>query len=392
MAIRTDLYSIDYSASPRVINIDISVTYASAVDLYDTVSYIHALPESMDEPHIIEAEGKTKLDEDGNMVGLTVILINAVYAFAARPGPDWVICNMQGGNVVAVTDRTRETSIYPRKATAFVSSDRTSSVSATLQEQESIAYSAFQNHVWVDVVNGVPGTDPPIGDRQHPVNNILDAVTIDNGKFNQIGVLSDMEINSSVDLSHFLVEGASSVSTDIVIATGANVYGVVFLKCNISGILDGLNLLRNCTIGNLSYVNGQIHNSELGGRITLGGGTYALIANCNQLNPSVLPIIDMGITGQNLMMPDYSGYVGIQNFNSASNTAIIGISSGKVILYSDSVTQGTIKVSGDGSLEDENGNIIRSGTWNTGVTIENTTGQGNLLTQSKKIINTVMGA
>lgn len=131
MTIRTDLYSIDWDVSPRIILIDISVTEGNAQDLYDTVRHLEAQTLAMDDDPIIDAGGKEYL-EDGKAVGITVSLYNAKYAFAARPGPAWVICNMTGGNVVGFTDPTKTVPVYPREPTAYVSADRSASTAAAL--------------------------------------------------------------------------------------------------------------------------------------------------------------------------------------------------------------------------------------------------------------------
>jgi hypothetical protein len=101
MAIRTDIYSVDWSQSPRIVWIDISVTEGNAQDLYDTLRHLEAI--QIDEDPIVDAGGWEPLG-DNKFVGITVSLFNAQYAFADRPGPDWVICNMSNGNVVAFTD------------------------------------------------------------------------------------------------------------------------------------------------------------------------------------------------------------------------------------------------------------------------------------------------
>jgi hypothetical protein len=135
MAIRTDIYTIDWEASPRVIWVDISVTAGSVQDLYDTVKYYEAITTGMDDDEICDAGGKEVIDSDTGLANtITVSLFNAVYAFADRPGPNWVVCNMKGGNIVAFTDKTRTTPIYPRKPTAYVSADRSASSSGTLIE------------------------------------------------------------------------------------------------------------------------------------------------------------------------------------------------------------------------------------------------------------------
>jgi hypothetical protein len=83
----------------------------------------------------------------------------------------------------------------------------------------------------------------------------------------------------------------------------------------------------------------------------------------------VFPVIDMGGSGQNLVMVNYVGIVKIINMN-GDNQIGIGLNGGFVILDSTSVSAGSVIVSGIGSLQDENGNYILTGTWN-GVTIQN---------------------
>ena len=135
MAIRTDIYTIDWDSSPRIIWIDISVTIGNVQDLYDTIKYYEAVTTGMDDDRLGDAGGKEEIDSDAGVSNtITVSLFNTVYAFADRPGPSWVVCNMKGGNIVAFTDETRATPLYPRKPTAYVSADRSASSSGTLIE------------------------------------------------------------------------------------------------------------------------------------------------------------------------------------------------------------------------------------------------------------------
>ena len=149
MAIRTDIFTIDWDVSPRVIWIDISETEVSAQDLYDTCKHLEALYSGVDEPAICDAGGWEPVGD--LFVGITVSLFNAVYAFAARPGPAWVICNMTGGNVVAFEDETRTVEIYPRKPTAYVSADRTASSAATLISGSG---GVTVDEIWDEVLTG----------------------------------------------------------------------------------------------------------------------------------------------------------------------------------------------------------------------------------------------
>ena len=371
MAIRTDIYSIDWSVSPRVIWIDDSITEADAQDLYDTCKYLESQIDGIDEPQICDAGGWEPLGS-GNFVVITISLFNAVYAFEDRPGPDWVICNMGGGNVVAFTDETRTVTMYPRKPTAYVSADRTSSSSGTLKEAAAIEYASFQNSVWIDIVNGYD-EDQAKYNREFPGKDLLTAINVAKTKgFSIIQILSSMTLDSGSDFKKFKIVGQSHVNTVITISDSAQCEGVVFNDVKIEGILDGGNEITRCVIGELQYVNGHIHDSGWLGKITLGGSKDAYIVDTRQIDIDVDPYLNMGGFGQDAVISGFSGKLHIENMT--SNKVGVGISSGQVILEN-TVTGGLVHVSGQGVLVDENGREILSGTWN-GVTIINETTSG----------------
>ena len=357
MAVRTDIFSIDYTVSPRVIWIDISIQYASAIDLYDTVSYIHSQPEAMDEAHIIDAEGLTKLDEDGNKVGITVILINALYAFAPRT--NWIICNMQGGNVVAFTDITRSSTLYPRLPTAFVSADRTSSVSATLQEQNALQYSSYGGVVSVDVTATnihATGLEYPSGNKEFPVDNVANGVLIawdkgiDTLELRGTHVLTDGDNPTELKL-----RGQNKILSNVNVEASSNVLNCEFSKMTISGTLDGGSLIEKCDVGALNYVNGEIFKSTLQEfPIVLGGDREARIVDCySGVSGNDTAKIDMAGEGQSLLVRNFSGGCRILNKTGTDNCSL-DFNSGHCIIDSTCVGSPII-VRGVCKLTVENG-------------------------------------
>lgn len=365
MSIRTDIFTIDWDVSPRLIWIDIAYDEVSAQDLYDTCKHLEALDGGKDEDQICDAGGWEPLGL-GQYVGITVSLYNAQYAFAARPGPDWVICNMGGGNVVAFTDSTLTTELYPRYPTAYVSADRTASSSATTQEQEAIAYTSFQNAIWYDSASGNSGFDDNgglNGNRQYPLDNLADVLTAcSKWGFSNIQLLSSAVIDGGLDysLKHFI--GSSHVFTDVEITDAANTYRCTFDNCNIWGVLDGGTHIQNCIVGEVSYVNGHIHDSGLYGHIYLDGNEDAAIINCYTLDAESPPTVNMGLSGQNLAMPNYSGYIYIEDITDPDVKVGIGMNSGVVFLDS-TISEGYVIVSGTGELvNNATGNSIISTT------------------------------
>lgn len=108
---------VNFDSSPRIIWVSSPVTSISIQDLVDSVRYIEADLLNLSYPKLIDAAGKDFLDV-GKYVGITLTLLNAVVAFEARSGPDYVQCKISGGNLVAVDQYGQPMS--PVMATAFV--------------------------------------------------------------------------------------------------------------------------------------------------------------------------------------------------------------------------------------------------------------------------------
>jgi len=244
--------------------------------------------------------------------------------------------------------------------------------SAGLISSPDIEYSSFNGGVIVDVNSGISGTLYPRGTIRMPVDNIADAVLIAEYRgFNKIYFHSDFTLGSESTLDSYILEGISRVQTDLVIGSAASVVNAIVRDCIVSGVLDGNNSVENCCVSDLTYFHGHISNSGLHGTIALQGSNDAYIVNCSQADVDAIPVIDMGGSGQDVVIPDYSGAIRIENLT-GSNKVFIGLDAGRVILDSSTVTSGEIRVSGVGLLVDESGTEITTGTWNGGVTIVNT--------------------
>jgi hypothetical protein len=234
-----------------------------------------------------------------------------------------------------------------------------------------IEYSSFGGGVTIDMVNGSPGTTYNIGTIENPVNNIPDALLIANTRgFNKLYLVNDITINGGNDLAGFMIEGRSHINTLVTIEDSAIVDDINIYNCHITGTLDGGVDVTFCVIENLVYMNGHIHRSSLSGIISLDGGKDAYIANCSQLDTDVAPEINMGGSGQDLMMPGYNGLLKITNLT-GDNNVYVGLDGGDIVLDSTTVTSGTVLVAGIGALIDEFDNPILTGTWNNNVTIIN---------------------
>ena len=244
-------------------------------------------------------------------------------------------------------------------------------VDSTVQQLKEIEYASFGGGITVDTVNGVPGTAYNIGTIENPVDNIPHALVIDSGRFNKLYLVSNITLNSGNDLSGYIIEGRSHINTLVTIESSAIVDDINIFNCYITGVMDGGIDITFCVIEDLTYMNGHIHTSSLKGVITLGGGEDAWIGGCSQLDANIIPEINMGGSGQDLVMHDYKGYLKISNLTCASCKAQVGLDSGTIILDTPTVISGTVDVFGNGYLKDEFGNEVVTGIWNNNVTVTN---------------------
>ncbi len=134
MAIRTDV-TINWTSSPRLLTVASPSTEITVQEIVDTCRFFEDSEEGNNYEFLIDAAGKEPLGGDVS-VGITATLQNAQLAFEARLGPDWILCIISGGNLVAVDDVGAE--LDPRLPTAFITVDRTAASSATLTDQAAI--------------------------------------------------------------------------------------------------------------------------------------------------------------------------------------------------------------------------------------------------------------
>ena len=362
MAIRDD-FSIDWEVSPRIITVAAPAIECSMQDILDTLRNEEAKTSNMDDLSIVSASGKEPLGA-GTYVGLTVALQNATIGFEARSGPEWTICDLNGGNLVAFnTDGDAISSIDP---TAFVSISKTASSSATQTEQTAIQYSSFQNAVWVDTLNGVSTLDYPSGTREYPVISISGARTIAEDKgFDEFGIIGNIVLSGiDDDVSGFKVTGQNAARTLITIEDAAITDNCEISEAMITGILDNNIIVRNSMVYDISYFSGVLFNTMINpGTVVLGNGANGYFLNCYSggLVPDQRAVIDMGGSGQSLAMRAYSGTVEIRN-KTGTDKVSVDLISGNVRVDLTTVTNGVIVVRGVGKVTDAaTGDFLKSG-------------------------------
>jgi hypothetical protein len=223
---------------------------------------------------------------------------------------------------------------------------------AGLISNAQIEYSSFGGAITVDPNSSYTGTTYPVGTPQMPVNNLDDALLLAGVRgFTKIVLKDDIDFDDTYNLDGFTIQG---LSEDVIVQidTIASVNDLRLENLTLqNSVLDGGVDIHDCIVRDVTYVNGTIQNSGLAGTITLGGNKKSVISDCYTVDQDDPPVIDMGGSGNDLAMPNYSGIVTFQNLTSASNELGVGLDAGMVTLDS-TITAGTVIVSGIGLLSD----------------------------------------
>jgi hypothetical protein len=277
-------------------------------------------------------------------------------------------CEVSGGNLVAVDSVGATLSpIFPTFGTQVL---KTSSSSATTQEQIDIQYASFNGGITVNTSTGVSGTTFPTGTPRQPVDNLTDALTILNDRgFTKMFIDTSITIDSGLDFTGISFDGLSRTAVTMTVDAAANVTNCEFLNATITGTLDGGSTIERCNINTLNFVNGIVKESVIDGPITLGGASpiEAIFIDTNSgVAGTSTPIIDMGGSGPDLQVRGHSGGLRLQN-KSGTNSASVEFEQGQLIIDSD-VTAGTIVVRGIADVTDNSvGATIQDDTINTAI-------------------------
>jgi hypothetical protein len=211
----------------------------------------------------------------------------------------------------------------------------------------------FDGGVTIDVVNGVSGTDFPIGTRDTPVNNGTDAGTII-ANFNlplKVYLRGDLTLASGEGISFVTVE-VETAGTTISLLPGSSSTNAIILGLGdtiVTGEWHSTTQITNCIIA----------NANLAGRVedcTFEPGIYPLgfstvVRNSTRRSSSIKFEVDFdGVFLDFMTMENWAGNVDIINMN-LGGVATITMTGGVVTLNS-SCTSGNVNLRGIGELVD----------------------------------------
>lgn len=366
MAVRTDV-TVDWGQSPRLITVASPATEITIQDLVDTLRDLEDNLANIQYDQIISAAGKEDLG-GGVQVGITATLLDALLQFEARSGPTYTQCNVSGGNLVAV-DGVGVTQTTPISPTAFTQVVVTASSSATTQNQSNLEFAVYGGGIAVDTANGEAGTEFPIGTRLRPVNNYADAIVIgDNIGVRTFFVMGDATISGDDFSDHKHQFVGDSPQIVLTVDSSAIFSGSGLELLTVTGELDGLNVITNCSLQACTDVHGFIEKTAFQSTVGINGTTF--IAECYSQVPGTGYPSLTGIGTHTVMVRDFHGSLGIAGMTGGSHS--IEIYGGRLTIE-DTCTGGDIYVRGNPyEINDLSGGSV---------TVVNQTDEANLATK-----------
>lgn len=221
--------------------------------------------------------------------------------------------------------------------------------SAGLISNSQIEYASFEGGVTIDATNGVAGTIFPTGTAQQPVNNVSDARLIAEFRgFNTFFFKGNFTLDTGDDVSQFIVFGENANKSLLTFNTGADTLGVDIHDATVQGVFDGSATFEECRLLDVQFVQGYAYRCVLAGEFTLDGVGETLFIECwdGIVGPAVTsPSINFNGSGRSCALRGYKGDMSLKNKTGSESVEINGTSGG-IITIEDSVTNGTIRLSG----------------------------------------------
>lgn len=141
---------------------------------------------------------------------------------------------------------------------------------------DQLAFVTFQGSVHLNIASGYAGTgnvgSDEIGTRKAPSNNSTDtlAIAVREG-LDEIHVGANMTLNSNTDWSdgyHFI---GDRPQIQVTFASLPDITNCALSNMTIFGEMDGVNTIRDCSVGTITNVSGFVDKCAFFGDVTLNG-------------------------------------------------------------------------------------------------------------------------
>ncbi len=168
---------------------------------------------------------------------------------------------------------------------------------------DALLQQSYNNKVYIDIINGGPGTVYPAGIKESPVNSINDALAVSSlYELSNIHVIGSLTISGGEDLSGYTFVSDRSLGNSINLVNYISDY-VYFNDLTVSGTLNGYTRFTYCVLGSLTNMDGGIKNSLITGDISFTGTSNNYMTDCDRFisDPNTYINLDIGDCAFNMI-------------------------------------------------------------------------------------------
>src|SRR3990172_10656929 len=256
--------------------------------------------------------------------------------------------------------------------------------SAGLIQTREIQYASFEGGVFIDPVDGTPGTIYPAGTPRQPVDNLTDALFIaDLYGFTVLHLRGALTVAAAEDVSNFRIKGWGAMLhtslTSIVLDADCVTDQTSYYDLKVDGSQNGESYYFDCVIGVLADAHCQMIRCGLKGPITINSAVSSFhtwsVHDCYSGTQEVT----ININGSPIRQDwtNFEGKVKFTNGTHASGLLRLHMSSGTITLDS-TCTAGTYVITGEC-------NVVDNSTGSASVDTSGVVATDKLLTTAKYI-------
>lgn len=226
---------------------------------------------------------------------------------------------------------------------------------------DQLAFNSYQGAVCVDAVGGYVGTgaigSDEIGTRKAPSSNMTDALFIALREgLNRFNIASNITISATLDFSAGYQFVGDRPQLILTLLAAPNMSDCAITNLTLTGDVDGVNTIRDSSIGLITDISGFIEKVAFYDDIVMAGDLN-IYESYSQKAGAGYVVIDTG--GNILQVSDWHRSIGITNMTGANNHTI-EMYGGQLHLDA-TCTGGTIYLRGDYSSppdDQSNGTIL----------------------------------
>ena len=231
--------------------------------------------------------------------------------------------------------------------------------SAGLVDLAAIRLQSYEGaRVYIDTLNGVPGTLYPSGTPPLPVDTFTDAYVIATERnLSRYNLRGQIALAGGDNITQTEWFGASPISAGLLLS-GQNTLGATFHQIGLQGTLNGRASFDVCALGALSGFSGIARECGLNGDVTIDAANVdnlLFFACTSVIAGTAKPTVNINGSTGGVHFRDWRGGLKLTGWT-GGNSGSIDCSTGSIELDS-SCTNGTLKIriNNPASVEDNSG-------------------------------------